>query len=364
MAKFDIATSTLSDLSNAVKNLEIPSLDTDGVTGDKETTWQNTRWAIQFGYFNALPELKTAILMKAIWTVGKGYTTDPGTEVILDYIKGWGKDKFQDILFNMEVTKRIGGDAFCEIIRDPDKKQVINLKPLDPGSIKIVVNQKGQIIRYEQTTKTKGGIIKFKPEDIWHMCHNRLADQIHGISDIDAMENTILADEENFRDMKKIMHRQAYPLIMFKLGTDDQNKINAFVTKMDQATAKGENIYIPDDENAVSFEVVQVALPQIIMEWRADLRNRFYRSIGLPQIVPGGGGQNTESESKVIYLAFEQIVEKDQREIEGQIWEQLGFRIDLYPPATLQQDLQRDKAKDGNQGLDFQAGDFQAGVAR
>jgi hypothetical protein len=52
---------------------------------------------------------------------------------------------------------------------------------------------------------------------------------------------------------------------MFKLGTDDAVKIAAFVKKMDDATNLGENIFIPDDVNSVSYEVVQVNVPNSIM---------------------------------------------------------------------------------------------------
>jgi hypothetical protein len=83
------------------------------------------------------------------------------------------------------------------------------------------------------------------------------------------------------------------------------------------------------------------------MAWRDDMRNKFYRSIGLPQIVPGGGGQSTESESRVIYLAFEQIVASDQKFLEKQIWSQLGLKIKLIPPTTLMDMIGRDERKDG-----------------
>ena len=350
MGDLSITTATTSNMSNNVPNVVVPSKDTDGISGDGETEWVNTKWQQYWGYFNNCPDLKSALLMKAIWNVGKGFTTDPETSVILDHISGWGKDTFDDILFNMEVIKRVGGDSFAEIMRDSDTGIIINLKPLDPATIKIIVDEKGIIKRYEQMNKIKGGIpMKFKPEDILHLSNNRLADQIHGISDIEGLEDTILAEYENFKDMKAIMHHQARPMIMFKLGTDDQTKINQFADKMDKAVNKAENIYIPDDKNSVSFEVVQVAVSQIILEWRNDIRNKFYRTIGLPQIIPGAGGQGTESEGKVIYLAFEQLVEKDQRYIEKQLWNQLQLKINLYPPASLMPDLQQDQSKDTGQ---------------
>lgn len=364
MPTLRIDTATVSDMANSVEAYEIDALNTDGAGDQKETTWQNTEWSTYWGYFNSVPDLKSAMLMKAIWNVGKGYETDPETKVLLENIRGWGKDTFDDIIFNMEVVKRVGGDAYAEIIKD-DKGRLINLKPLDPGSIKIVVDDKGIIKRYEQTSKVKGNknVVKFKPEDILHLSNNRLADQIHGISDIKGMEETILAECENFNDMKKIMHRQAKPMIMFKLGTDDQSKINTFITKMDSATNLGENIYIPDDENSVSYEVVQVNVSQIILEWRNDIRNKFYRTIGLPQIVPGAGGQSTESESKVIYLAFEQLVEKDQRSLEKQLYNQLFLKINFIPPTSMMENLQQDAAKDGATAtLGFQPQDMNAGA--
>lgn len=366
MAILDINRASSSNMENVVEDYEVAALNTDGIGNQDETEWVNSKWSTYWGYFNAHPELKNAILMKAIWNVGKGYTTDPETMVTLDHIQGWGKDTFQDILFNLEVIRRVGGDSFAEIIR-ADDGTILNLKPLDPASIKIIVNRQGIIKRYEQIQKlpNKGkGVIKFKPEDILHLCNNRLADQIHGISDIESLEPTILAELENFTDIKKVMHRQAKPFIIFKLKTDDQTTVDALVSKVDTLRNKGEDLFIPDDENILSYEVVQVNLSQVIMEWRNDIRKKFYRTIGLPELIPSGGGESTESGGKVGYLAFEQIVEKDQSFIEGQIWAQLQLKINLTPPATLARELQKDNAKDANQGLEFQPADTTAGVGQ
>jgi hypothetical protein len=358
----NIGNATLSNQENIVTDYSIDTKSVDGVTGT-EQSYTNTKFSQQWGYFNTVPDLKSAIISKAVWNVGKGWTADVNTQVILDHVRGWGKDTFDDIIFNMEIIKRVGGDSFAEIIRDEDTGTILNLKPLDPAKIAIVVDNKGIILRYEQSVgnaKNKA-VIKFKPEDIFHLSNNRLADQIHGISDIDAVEQTLLADGESFTDMKRIMHRQAKPLIMFKLGTDDTTKIAAFISKMDNATQKGENIYIPDDTNSVSYEVVQVTPSPIVMNWRDDIRKKFYRTIGLPELLPSGGGDATESGGKIGYLSYEQIVEKEQRFLEMQIWNQLNLRINFIPPATLSENLQNDNAKDPN---NFQSSDTTAGVGR
>ena len=71
----------------------------------------------------------------------------------------------------------------------------------------------------------------------------------------------------------------------------------------------------------------------------------------MPQIIPGAGGEGTESESSVIYLAFENITAKDQRGINKQVWSQLAVKITLTPPASMQPAMQADTAKDGDLGI-------------
>jgi len=368
MPIYNIANAKASDLTNAVTDYVVPLMTTDGISNQKETEWQNPYWNYQWGYFNTNADLKSAIVMKAIWNVGRGWTTDDiRSKVILEHVRGWGKDTFDDIMFNMQIIKRVAGDAYCEIVRNPQGKlhDLINLKPLDPSTIKIIVNSQGIIIRYEQVSKIADNkkVTKFKPQDILHLSNNRLADQIHGISDIDALEPVIKAEDESFADIKKLMHRQARPLIIFKIKTDDPAAISAFIAKMDKATADGENLYVPNDEQTVSWEVVQVNPSAVVMQWRNDIRNKFYRTIGLPQVVPGAGGMSTESESKVIYMAFVQIVKREQRELEQQLWNQLGIRIKFEPPSDLLQNLQTDELKDGAMaGMPAQPSDITAGA--
>ena len=368
MVELNISSAQTSDLTNNVTAVTIPTQEVDTQRDQDETEWTNTKATQYWGYFNQVPDLKSALLMKSVWAVGKGYETDPQTLVILEHISGDGKETFGDIIFNLDCMRRVYGDAYAEIVwNNPDKRDFpANLRVLNPASMKHIVNRKGQIIRFEQITNVKNRTpIRFDPRDILYLPNNKLSGSIHGISDIEALEQKILAENENFVDMKRLMHFQARPMIMFKLGTDDTSKITAFIAKMDAAVNKGENVYIPDDENAVSFEVVTINISASIFEWRNDIRNGFYRAVGLPQVVPGAGGGSTESESKVIYFAFEQIVEFEQEFLEKQLWQQLRLKVNFIPPATMSQDLQADTAKDGvTGGMNFQPGDMMAGMGK
>jgi hypothetical protein len=342
----NISSTTTSDMTNTLTDITVNSQQTDGATGSEETTYQNTDFGKWLGFYKEIPEVKTAIDMRAIWTLGKGFKADPQTTAILDFIKGFGMDSFNSILKNMIVTRRIGGDAYAEIIRD-DKGELLNIKPLDPSTIQIVVNKKGIVKEYRQLSKNKKAEVIFKPKDIFRLTNKRVADEIHGVSDIQAIEPIILANKESFVDYKKVMHRYVKPMMKFELDTDDVAKINSLVTKFDDAVNKGENLFIP--MGTVKHELVTVPSSATLspIAWREHLRSYFFQVVGIPQIILGSSGEFTESTAKIAYLAFQQSVEDEQLDIEEQVWNQLYLRIELEFPASLQNEMLSDDNKDG-----------------
>lgn len=361
MVKYDFANADVGTMNSTQEEFVVNSYNTDGAGEQEETEYQNTEWPQQWAYFNEIPELKQAVIMKAIWDVGKGWDADPITKAELDHIKGWGKDTFDDILFNMQIQMYIGGDAYAQIIRDSDTGKIINIKPLDPGTIVIYADQNGIIKRYEQTSKVKGKKPKkFEPNEMLHLSHNRIADQIHGISVIKSLESVIKAEGQSFEDMTKIMRRQAKPLIVFKLKTDNTAQIASLISKVESAVNKGEHLYVPDDENILSYEVVQVNVSEVVLAWRTDVRNKFYRGLGLPLIIFGNAG-TTESGGKIEYLAHEQVFSFAQRRIEQQYWAQAQLRFKLISPVTLLENLQNDEAKDQQNALRFQPAEMMTG---
>jgi len=354
----DLSSAASSDMTNAVDDVTVDTVNTDAAGGQKETTWQNSKWSQYLGYYKTIPEVKIAIDTRATWTVGKGYKSDSRTRITLEHFKGMGIDTFTSIMKNLVINRRIGGDAFAEIIRDRETGQLINLKPLDPGAMKIVTNKKGIIIRYEQISKTDQPDKKYSPDKIFHLTNKRVADEIHGVSDIEAIENIILANNESFDDMKKLMHRHVKPMRHFKLSTDNQTKIDEFIAKVDEMTNKGEDMYTP--QGTVDFELVAVPSNATLnpLPWREHLRNYFFQVVGIPQIILGSSGEFTESTAKIAYLAFQQSVEDEQLDIEEQMWNQLFIEINFEFPASLQNELISDTKKDGeNQQVDLQPAD-------
>lgn len=347
MPDTDIGSARATDLTNAVTDFSVAAQSTDGAGSQRETTWQNSDWSQDYGYYKQIPEFKTAIDAKATWTVGAGFTSDEITKLLLGAIKGNGKDSFNSIIKNMIKVKTISRDSFAEIIRD-DEGILSNIKPLDPGSIVIVQNQQGRIKRYEQVSKTNQPNKKFKPESIFHLSHERVADEIHGTRIIDSLKWLILARNEAMSDWKRVLHRNIDPLWIFHLDTDDTAKIASFKLKMDAARGKGESMYIP--KGAVVPELVTTAANASLnpLAWINQLNDYFFQAVNVPQIIVGNAKEFTDASGKIVYLSYEQSVKAEQLYVEEQVLGQLNMEIALTFPASLQNELISDTSKESD----------------
>ena len=343
----NIGAAVASDLSNVMTDFSVAGEETEGPSDQEETSWTNDNWAQYLGYYKEIPELNSVIDARATWTVGKGFKADEITTMTLDTIKGWGKDTFNTIIENLIRSMWIGGDGFAEIIRD-DEGNLVNLKPLDPGSIKIIVNRDGTIKRYEQMSKVKMPDKKFKPEDIFHLARNRIADEIHGTSVVRKLEKIILMRNEAMADYQKVMHRFVKPRWIFKLDTDDTTKITAFKAKMDKANEDGENMYLP--MGAAEQELMAVP-PNATLNpqaWIDSLNDYFYEAAETPKFIIGNSKGFTEAGEKISYLAFQQVIEEAQLQVEEECLSQLNIVIELEFPASLENELLSDQKKDGD----------------
>ena len=339
---------------NAITNFSVDSQQTDGASEQKETTWIDNDFPQWWGYYKdkKTPEVTSAIDSKATWTIGKGFKADEITTMLLDTIKGNGKDTFNTILENAMRMMLINGNFYAEIIRD-DEDNLINLKPLDPSVMKHVISGAGMLIRFEQLSKVKGKKPKpFKPENIFYLARNRAADEMHGMGIIEKLQNVIDSKNEAMADMRTLMHWHVKPRWKHKLKTDDPTEIAAYKAKQDAAKAAGEDIYEPFD--VVESELLAVPANATLnpMAWITYLDNLFYEMAGVPKIIVGGSGEFTEASAKIAYLAFQQSVEEEQLYIEEQVLSQLNLVIDLEFPASLENELLSDNKKDGAQNID------------
>lgn len=356
--KPDEATNT--DMTNTVTDWSVTPVDTN-------TNDYTVQWSTWNGYYRDVSELKAVIDKKAIWSVGKGIKADKKTLNILDGWRGMGKDTANDIYENLIKTYTIGGDSFAEIIRSPWKKAankifntnmntIKNLKPLNPGNIKIVADKFGIITHYEWNKVNSGSSppsppIIFKPEEMFHLPWNRVGDNIHGTSTIESIQNIIESLKEAKADLRVVFHRYVKPLLIASVDTDDTQEIADFKTKMDTAVENAENMVIPKD---TVDNIERISIPQFStldpLPWIRHLLQEFIRASGVPDVVLGVGDDSTEATSKIVYLAFQQVIEHNQNFLVRQTKAQLGLDIEFEFPASLEPLLfdQQEKSRSMN----------------
>jgi len=316
-----------------------------------ETTYQAEflKWK---RYYNKIAELRAVIDSKAMWTVGNGFTASGSVSKILKRFTGNGKQTFNLILNNLVRTYTVGGDAYAEIVRNKSGR-VINLKPLAPETIKVIATKKGIITRYEQwdDTSSKKPSATWKPEEMFHLMWQNLDGEIHGRGTVEQCKDIIDARNESFRDMRTVFHRYVKPLLVISVDSDDTTELTAFKQKMDKAVKLGENMIIPRD---VVDNIERVAIPQFAtldpLPWIQMLMQQFLIAEGVPEVIMGMGKDTTEASSKILYLAFQQMVEFNQQFLEENIESQLGLKIELEFPRDIIGNLLTDESKDSSLG--------------
>ena len=337
--------------ANKIENAEVTDFTGEDYqvipTDSGETQFQNTLWREQLGAYLQVSELAGLVDRKAQFVVGSGYKLTGGRKIKTDSIRGNGLDSLNTILYNAVRTYTIGGDFFAEIIRNK-RNELVNLKPLNPGTIKVIANSRGVISSYELNPEPAlQKVQRFKPEDILHLAYNRVADQIHGQSLIKKLLPIIEMRREAMNDLRVVFHRYVKPLWVFSVDTDDENEVKKFKDKVNGALAKAENLIVPKD---TVDSIERVSIPQFStldpLPWINLLQSEFLKAEGIPKVVMGVSGKESEAESKVLYLAWQQVVEFNQMFLEEQLKAQVGLEIELEFPASIAPELVQDEGKD------------------
>ena len=309
-----------------------------------------TRWTPAFdrwnGYYRIIPELKTVINKLASWTFGRGIKADKKNKDKLKKIRGWGKDSPRIILKNQWRVAMICGDSFAQIMKD-SQGRIVNIKPLNPGTITIVMNSEGILTRYEQwINSTK--VNTFDVDEIYHLSYERTADEGHGIPFAECLEYLIKSRNEALEDLRILYHRNIKPIKWIEVDTEDEMELANIQAKVNKAYKKTENIIIP---KGVISEIKQDAVGQYStldsIPYLKFLIRLFVTSSGVAEIIMGWGENTTEASANLVYLAFQQEIEDMQLYNEEMADLQLNITFELEFPASLEEKIKQNYSKRG-----------------
>lgn len=328
MADLDTAATTTTSLKTGVKDFKVVGTHLDEPDYTKEIWYDFPEADTYLNYYKKIPELKAVVDTLALWSMGKGVTTSARNQSLISNWSGWGEDTFMNIFWNLQVQKKVFGDAFAEIIRN-DKGIIINLKPLYVGNMRVVANKQGIIIRYEHRVGQQPPR-RFEPKDIFHVCNERIANEIHGTSMIEALQDIIDARNEALSDERKIRHREL-ALGVLKVDSDDATKITEITNKYKDAVKNGEVLVLPKD---VAELEDNANAPRDRIQWLQYLDSFFYTISRVPKAIVNAEGFS-EASSKTGFMTFEPVYTKEQVEMEEDIWNQLAIRLKFNRPPSL-----------------------------
>ena len=321
-------TAAYADPTSGTDFYEGGSLATDGITGfESSFTTDFDKW---HKYYVDVPLFAAIIDTLALYAVGKGYKADEKNLEKIKNIKGWGKDDFNTIIENLLRVCLMSGDSHGENIRDKAQRMT-NLKPLNSGKVKVTTNAYGIIKHYELKNITE----PFEPKRIFHLCWNRLADEIHGKPYAERAEPIIKQIKQLTEDLGLRFHRIVKPVRLYEADTDNEAKLKDTETKLKAGYANCEFIVIPKG-TLEAVDVAAIPNAQDAIDYLNLLLRELIIICGVPEVVLGWSVGTTDASAKVVYLSFQQRIERIQKFLEEQLRIQLGIELNFEFPASLE----------------------------
>ena len=306
-------------------------------------------WEKWHGLYRTVPELRSTIDLESKWIIGRELKCDEKTKKIIERISGNGKHTFRQILMNVVRVSKIAGDCYAEQVRDKAGR-LINLKVLDHGSIVVVSDEYGMIKSYKQVLEKGSDVIKqkkkilniFPSSKIFHISNESIADEIHGIPEIEKLMKLIKIRHQGIDDYAVILHRYGKPTYFYEAGTDDETELNSIRTVLNNAVRNFENVVTP--KGALN-KIERVAVPQYStidpLPWLNHLRSYFTESSNVPDLIRGKSEEVSLAAGKLNYLGFKEKIIMEQLEFSEQIEAQLGLKISFEEPREIDIEISR-----------------------
>lgn len=366
MALSDIEQTRTTDLNTATTSYtagqEPWNKNLDGYRIENESTEAFTyqshfeQW---HGIYRNVAELASVTDIEARWIVGKKLIMSDATKKIVDRFRGNGKQTFRDILINILRVSLFNGDSYTWAPRDKAGR-LLNLKMLDPGTIRVEADGMAVIKKYVQVAQKNTSsqitmptdqeeLDSWEPKEIFHIMNDAIADEIHGIPNSEKLLTIIKMRQQGMSDTSVIHHRYGKPTFFYEANTDDEAEMEKIKNTIDLAVKNFENVVVPKD-TLTSIE--RTATPQFssldTLPWQKFLRSYFTEASNVPDLVRGKSDEVSLAAGKLNYLGFKEKIIFKQIAFSEQLKMQLGLEIEFPEP----QEIDLEIAKTGQEVRD------------
>lgn len=352
MSELNISRATTTNFSNVVSDFIVASKSLDAVSPNQdETYWYFTKAREHYGYYTAIPEIFSAANALVTWAFTRGWKVvdSADNEVVgsemkvqLDHVRGQGKDTFTKIICSHAIDKLIVGDAFTQVKRD--KNKIVNMIRISPERVRLVFSKAGLLKRYDAWNGTEWKAIPLN--EMLHSSNKKIADEMHGTSQIIAAKKIIDARNEALDDERIIKHRdKALGIVYYQ--TDKSSKITYANEQIELSVKNGEMVGLP--EGTAKIEPYPSRSSEDRTGWIQYLENFFYQIFGVPRSIASSDG-TSEVGGKMGHVIFEPIYTREQMEMEDDLWTQHAIRIKFNRPPSLG-GLQMDESKNTTQNI-------------
>lgn len=301
-------------------------------------------WTKWHGIYRSIPEARSTIDTWINWIIGKKLTMDSKTRKIVERIEGNNKDTFRVILKNVKRVSKICGDGFSGIVKDKAKR-LINLKVLNPGTIRIEANKMGMINKYSQVSNPPNPNVldTWEPEEMFHIPNDRIADEIHGIPELEKTFNIMKWKHQSMGDLATMFHRYIFPILDVYAKTDDPTELAHIEDIYNKSVKNMNNRIIPE---GVVDKVERVSIPQFStldpLPWQKFLRSYWTETSNVPDIIRGKSDEVSLAAGKLNVFAYKEKIIMEQLEFSEQIKQQLGLDIKFEAPPDLDVEISND----------------------
>lgn len=268
-------------------------------------------------------------------TIGVGYFTECGDskakEIVDSYAEQVNLDEILRVtcrnmlIFGFAPVERWWGST-------------LQLKPLPPQSVYVMMDEEGEIKKYQQKTWS-GQFIDFQPDEIIWFAHNTYPGNPYGIGLVEPIYTIIKYKDEILKDICKIVHRYASPL-------------NIWVTRTDIAPLKAaveerepdEDIFIgranPED---IQIKTLEMDPRGRYTDYLEVINQEIYEALQAPLLtyLRNATEASARVQLEVIQRHIDGIQRYIKRKVEGEIFRPLIEKVGLVEVPRLRWGMPR-----------------------